>query len=125
MERAESLVRDLLRLADVEVNGSRPWDITVHDQHLYQRLLSKGVLGFGESYVDGWWDCEDLGELIFKILNADLEHRILPLNLFLAVIKSKIINMQSKTRATKDVGSHYNLGNVLFQNMLDKRMTYS
>ena len=125
MNRAESLVRDILHLADVEVNGTRPWDIKVHDQQLYHRLLSKGVLGLGESYMDGWWDCEDLGELIFKVLNADLEHRISPLSLLLPVFKSMIVNMQRKSKAARDVGSHYNLGNVLFQNMLDKRMTYS
>ena len=56
MDKAESLIRELLARADVEPGGSRPWDLTVHDQRLYDRLLRDAVLGLGESYVDGWWD---------------------------------------------------------------------
>jgi len=125
MEKEESTIRDLLKLADVEINGSREWDIKVNDPRLYRRLLSDGVLGLGESYMDGWWDCDDIGEFIFKLLKANLEHKISPLKFIFPVIKSKILNMQSKSKATKDVGSHYNRGNILFQNMLDKRMAYS
>jgi len=125
MKKPENLISSVLKLADVELNGTRHWDIKVHNQQLYKRLLSDGVLGLGESYMDGWWDCDDLDELIFKILNADLEHRISPLKFLFPVIKSKIFNLQRKSKAAKDVSSHYDLGNILFQNMLDKRLTYS
>lgn len=125
MEKGESLIRDLLTLAEVEINGSKPYDIKVHNQQFYKRLLGEGVLGLGESYMDGWWDCDDLDEFIFKVLKADLEHKISPLKFIFPVIKSKLFNLQNKSRAAKDVGSHYNLGNVLFKNMLDKRMNYS
>ena len=125
MEKAESIIRDLLKLADIEINGSRKWDIKINDTRLYRRLLSDGVLGLGESYMDGWWDCDDIGEFIFKLIKADLEHKISPLKFIFPVIRSKIFNMQQKSKAAKDVGSHYNRGNILFQNMLDKRMAYS
>lgn len=125
MKNAESLIRDIVKLADVEINGSRPWDIKVHNQQFYRRVLSDGVLGLGESYMDGWWDCDDLDEFIFKVLSADLEHKISPLKFLFPVLKSKVLNLQSKARASRDVRSHYNLGNVLFMNMLDKLLTYS
>ena len=125
MKNAESLIRGILKLADVECNGSRSWDITVHNQQLYNRLLSDGVLGLGESYMDGWWDCENLDELIFKILNADLEHKISPLKFLFPVIKSKIFNQHRRSKAAKDVSSHYNRGNILFQNMLDNYLNLS
>ena len=125
MRKAESIVRDILSRADIEVNGSRPWDITVNDSRFYQRLLRDGVLGLGESYVDRWWDCDDLEQFIIHILNADLEHVISPWKLLLPVIMAKLINIQSKDRASHDVSSHYDRGNVLFENMLDTRMNYS
>ena len=125
MEKAEKLIRDLLAHADVQIDGSRAWDMTVHNPQLYQRLLRDGVLGMGESYVDGWWDCEDLGELIRLLLLADLEHAIKPLQLLLPVLKAKAVNIQSRSGAARDVGSHYNRGNLLFRNMLDARMVYS
>lgn len=75
--------------------------------------------------MDGWWDCENIGELIYKLITADLEHKISPLKLLFPVIRSKILNLQRKSKAAKDVGSHYDRGNILFQNMLDKRLTYS
>ena len=125
MQRAKALISGILELADVEFGGSRPWDIKIHDQQLYKRLLSDGVLGLGESYMDGWWDCEDLDELIFRVINADLEHKVSPLKFLLPVVISKVFNTQYKAKAAKDVSSHYNKGNILFQNMLDKRLTYS
>jgi len=125
MKKAKSIVHDILNCADVQINGTRPWDITVNDPRLYQRLLRDGILGLGESYMDGWWDCDDLEQFIVHILNADLEHVISPWKLLLPVILSKLINLQSRDRARHDVSSHYDRGNLLFENMLDSRMTYS
>jgi cyclopropane-fatty-acyl-phospholipid synthase len=125
MRKAESVIRDLLEKTEIKIAGSNPWDIQVNNENFYRRVLSDGVLGMGESYMDGWWDCEDLDGLIYKIIKADLENAISPLKLLIPVIISKILNLQSKMKATKDVGYHYNLGNILFQNMLDKRLTYS
>lgn len=51
---------EILALANVQVNGSRPWDVQVHDERFYPRMLSEGSLGAGESYVDGWWEVEAL-----------------------------------------------------------------
>jgi len=125
MEKAEKVIRDLLSHADVQIDGSREWDIRVNDPKLFQRLLRDGVLGLGESYVDAWWDCDDLGELVRKLLLADLEHVVEPMKLLIPVLMAKVVNLQNRSRAARDVGSHYNRGNVLFRNMLDARMTYS
>jgi SAM-dependent methyltransferase len=125
MKKAEAMIRGLLARADVGVDGARPWDFDVHDDRLYARLLRDGVLGLGEAYMDGWWDCEDLADGIFRLLRSDLEHAISPLRLLLPVLKAKLVNMQSLRRAGKDVRAHYDRGNLLFSNMLDKRMTYS
>ena len=49
-------IQNLLSLADVKINGDRPWDITIHDNRFYSRVIAGGSLAFGESYMDGWWD---------------------------------------------------------------------
>jgi cyclopropane-fatty-acyl-phospholipid synthase len=125
MQKAESLVREILGHADVEIGGSRPWDITVHDARIHQRLMRDGILGLGESYMDEWWDCENLEQFIVHVLEADLEHVVSPWKFLLPVIMAKLVNIQSKARTMRDVRSHYDRGNDLFLNMLDKRMTYS
>src|SRR4029077_18534179 len=56
MSRAQHVLSDLLAIADIQVDGGRPWDILVHDARFFVRVLASGTLGFGESYMDGWWD---------------------------------------------------------------------
>ena len=58
----EKFFQNLLSHADVIINGSRPWDLHVHDERLYDRVLTDGSLGFGESYMDGWWSCNAIDE---------------------------------------------------------------
>jgi cyclopropane-fatty-acyl-phospholipid synthase len=54
-----SIVEDALAMGDIQINGSRPWDIQVHDERFYRRVLAEDALGLGESYVEGWWDAEE------------------------------------------------------------------
>ncbi len=122
----KALAEKVLALADIKINGSRPWDITVHNNNLYARILSEGSLGLGESYMDGWWDVPALDQFFYKLLHAQLDKHW-PKNLAsaLTVLKSKIINMQSKARAFQVGEQHYDLGDDLFKTMLDSRMLYS
>lgn len=118
-------VVSLLGLADVEINGNRSWDIQVHNERFYHRLLSEGALGLGESYMDGDWDCESLDDMLFRVLRADLESKVQPLKMLLPVARAWLVNRQRKSKAF-DIGEHhYDLGNDLYTGMLDSRMTYS
>ena len=125
MNKAEVTIQGLLELAQVAINGSHNYDIQVNDPSFYQRLLSGGSLGLGETYMDGLWDCEALDVLIYKLLRADLEHSISPLKLLWPVLWSKLVNLQSKRRAFNIGKRHYDIGNDLYQHMLDPRMTYT
>ena len=66
----------LASLADVAFNGGHPWDIRVHDPALYGRVLRGGSLGFGEAYMDGLWDSDQLDETLARLIRADVEHRM-------------------------------------------------
>lgn len=58
------MIQEILNLADVRINGDRPWDIRVGNEKFYERVLAGGSLALGESYMDGWWDCEALDQQI-------------------------------------------------------------
>ncbi|HEC11932.1 MAG TPA: cyclopropane fatty acyl phospholipid synthase [Acidiferrobacteraceae bacterium] len=125
MNRAESVVRGIVVLADVEIGGNRAWDIQVNNTQFYERMLRDGSIAFGESYMDGWWDSERLDDLIFRLLRADLKHSISPLKLVFPVIMAKLVNRQRRSRAFNIGEHHYDIGNDLFQKMLDPRMVYT
>jgi cyclopropane-fatty-acyl-phospholipid synthase len=125
MNNSEKTVRKLLDATDIEINGSRDFDIRIHDPQFYDRLLGGGVIAFGESYMDGLWDCEALDVLVDKVIRADLEDKVNPASMILPLIWAKIVNRQRPARAF-DIGKHhYDIGNDLYQIMLDKRMTYT
>lgn len=116
----------LLSLADVKIDGSRPWDIRVQDERLYSRILSQGSLGLGEAYMDRWWDCKSLDQFFDRILRAKLEQKIKPnLRMILRILQAKIFNLQPKSRAFNIGEKHYDTGNDLYRAMLDKRMAYT
>ena len=125
MNRYEATARSLLELAEIEINGPAPWDIQVHDTRFYQRVLANAHLGFGESYMDGWWDCEQLHTLLHRLLRAGIEQKVRPLKLLVPVAMAKLRNLQSSARAYQVGEQHYDLGNDLFELMLDRRMVYS
>jgi cyclopropane-fatty-acyl-phospholipid synthase len=123
---AHHAVRDLFALADVRINGERPWDIQVHNPALFQRVLAGGSLALGESYMDGWWDCEALDQFFYRILKAELDKKVRGMKHVLwNMMIAAFMNPQKKSRAYEIGKHHYNLGNELYRNMLDARMVYS
>ena len=126
MASARAAVQNLLAEADIQVGGGRPGDIIVRDERVYGRLLKDGSLGLGESYMDGWWDAPALDETITKILRADLQSRMrLSFPPILTTLKARFFNLQSKSRAFEVGEEHYDLGNDLYETMLDTRMVYT
>ncbi len=125
MNAAQRKVEELLKLADVRIGGDRPWDIHVHDERLYKRILVKGTLGLGEAYMECWWNCDSVDQFITNVIQAKLRSKIAPLSLVLPLTQAWLFNLQSMGRAFQVGKAHYDLGNDLFERMLDKRMVYS
>src|ERR1700678_3887048 len=120
-----SLLALALESAGIAINGKADWDIQVHNKQLYAQVLNAGSLGFGEAYMDKWWDCERLDIFFEKVLRAKLNEQIkLPVSYKMKWLLSKVINLQSKTRSKQVAVQHYDLGNDLFIAMLDKNMVY-
>lgn len=119
------MVEELFARADVRINGERPWDIQVHDPRCYRRVLGGGSLAFGESYMDGWWDCDALDECIARLLSADLDRVVSTWRVALGVAVAVILNQQSRRRAFVIGERHYDIGNDLYTAMLGPTMAYS
>ena len=123
---AEKVIRELLETAGIHINGVHPWDVQVHNQNLYSRVLKENSLGLGEAYMDGWWDCDRLDLLFDRILRAGLDSKIKTnLKLALKLLIHKYFNFQTKKRSLQVGKEHYDLGNDLYEFMLDSNMNYT
>ena len=118
----------LAATAGVRFNGSQPWDIQVEDPAFYRRLLAQGSLGFGEAYMDGLWNCHAMDELFCRLLSQDIDEKIkgwTRIRLFGEILRNRLFNLQSETRAYQVGKQHYDIGNDVFEAMLDPTMSYS
>lgn len=126
MHRHRKIIEKLLRGTGIRIDGPDPWDIQVHDERIYTRVLKDGSLGLGESYMEGWWDCARIDECICRLLTGDLETKMkVHYRTLLLYLSARIFNRQSPTRAEIVARRHYNLGNDLFFSFLDPYNQYS
>lgn len=118
-------VEQLLSLADVRLDGNRPWDLHVDDERFHARVLAQGSLGLGESYMDGWWNTPSLDGLLYHLLAADLDQKVRGWGAAMDALRARITNLQSRRRSFQVGERHYDLGNDLYRAMLGKRLVYS
>ncbi len=124
--RYRQMVEEMLDVAGVTVNGKNPWDIQVKNPRFFRRAITEGQLGLGESYMDGWWEAPRPDEFISHILRARLDERVRRTwPMVFGVAFARAVNLQSKRHAFIVGKRHYDLGNDLFEQMLDRRMNYS
>src|SRR3989338_5342738 len=107
---SRSFVEKLLQSADVKINGDRPFDIKVHNDKFYKRVISGGPLAFGESYMDGWWDCDGLDECINRILKTDIQKRVsLNFSNLSLYLKALLTNQGARAKAFEIGEKHYDI----------------
>ena len=126
MSSQQKIIEELLALTDIEINGSRPWDIRVLNDNFYSRVLKDPSMLMGETYMDGWWESDQLDETINKLLRAKLGYKLRK-NKKLAwrIMMAKLFNFQAKDKAFIVGEKHYDIGNDLYSAMLDPRMIYT
>ncbi|APE31998.1 cyclopropane-fatty-acyl-phospholipid synthase [Halomonas aestuarii] len=124
--RARRVVERLLSGSGVTLNGDAPQDIRVLHPDFFSRILRQGSLGLGESYMEGWWECERIDQMATHMLLHGLgQHAHTPSERLMYRLQAGFLNLQSKTRAYMVGEVHYDLGNDLFERMLDDTMCYS
>jgi cyclopropane-fatty-acyl-phospholipid synthase len=120
------VIEKALDKAGVKINGENPWDIRVLDEGFYRRVAAEGSLGLGESYMDGWWECDAVDQFIERILRAGLGNGASDAwRARLARLPSKFLNMESKGRVGKVAEEHYDLSREMFMSFLDPYNQYS
>lgn len=131
-ESAPPLLVRLLEGTGVRFNAGGPSDIEVADPRTYREILTRGSLGFGEAYMEGWWNCERLDEMFARLLRVDVDQRLrviprlrLRLGIAANALADRLINKQSLRRAFEVGEHHYDVGNDVFEAMLDPTMSYS
>ena len=107
--RPEALIRDLLAGAGIEIGGGRPWDIQVNDPAFYGRILRDGGLGFGESYMDGQWDCEAIDQCVTRMIDAKLNSTVMDWRIPLYSLASRAVNLQNARRVFLEVESGFHI----------------
>jgi cyclopropane-fatty-acyl-phospholipid synthase len=123
--RAAETMRDLLQRAGITIGGEAPWDIHIHDERVYLRALRDGTLGVGESYVEGWWDCQAIDQMFERVTRAQLDVVLSESWVLLAnAVKARVLNLQA-SRPFEVGERHYDIGNDLYQAMLGRRMVYT
>ncbi|MCB1823644.1 MAG: cyclopropane fatty acyl phospholipid synthase [Candidatus Competibacteraceae bacterium] len=118
----------LLEEAGIRINGDAPWDMRVLDSAVYRRILLHGSLGLGEAYMDGLWEADRLDEFFYRLLRRDLNEKIHGWDrwyLLGAFLHQLLFNPQSRERAFQVGERHYDIGNDVFEAMLDPTMSYS
>ena len=132
ISRPPQILVDLVESADIRFNGDRPWDIIVHNPETYRYALEKGSLGFGEAYMEGYWDCHELDECFTKFQRVDIDLKLSGLLKFRLIMASlanriahKLVNLQTANRSYRVGEKHYDIGNDLYTRMLDPLMNYS
>ena len=122
----QKYIQKLLDKADITLNGNKLHDIKLLDERALKRIINDGSLGLGESYMEGWWECESLDALSYQLCIAEI-HKEIKFNFihFLYNLSSKIYNLQNKKLSKQVADIHYDLDNNLFELMLGPTMAYS
>ena len=122
---AKKTIEEFLKECGITINGNKPYDVVVHNEGLYNRVLRHGTLGLGESYIDGWWDCDQLDEFFNRVIKSSGERKIKNnFKVFTRVAWNLFFSVNGK-RAFEVGEKHYDVGNDLYRAMLDKRLVYT
>ncbi len=109
-------------------------NIKITDERFFKKVVLYGDIGFGEAYVDGYWETDSITNVIsWMILNVENNpaisggsRRFSPISLLKYVNKIyHRMNLNSKKGSRKNISSHYDLNNDFFRLWLDESMTYS
>lgn len=108
--------------------------IRVINNDFFKKCVLFGDVGFGESYVDGDWETDDISAVIEWMISNVKDHPTLmadsvkkaPVNFFKWINNcGSVLRRNSIKGSKKNIQDHYDLGNEFFKTFLDPTMTYS
>jgi len=114
--------------------GNISANIIVNSEDFYKRILLFGDIGFGEAYVDGLWDTDNITNVIkWVLLNIENSPGVSgsaleTLSFNLLKLNNKLFHFKRANTidgSRKNIAQHYDLNNDFFASFLDPDMTYS
>ncbi len=117
-----------------ENNAKISASIQIKNTSFFKRCVLYGDVGFGEAYVDGDWDTDNITNVIkWFLLNVDNAPTVSGSDVTNFILNSlKFINknfhqkrINSIKGSKKNISEHYDLNNQFFSLFLDPTMTYS
>ena len=119
---------DVTVVAGTESFGKGGPVMVVHrPEELYARIGRHQLIGFGEAYLTGAWDAEDLGGFLTVLAEemSDLVPQSLQKLRALVVSRPPRFHRNSEDNTQSNIAHHYDLSNDLFEEFLDASLSYS
>ena len=116
---------EVLKFGDI--NEELKVRIIIKHPSLNYNLIRNGSIGLAESYMQGYFETDNLSHLIeLTAKNIKLIYKFSGILDFPIInfLKSKIIK-NTKNRSKENIAKHYDLGNDFFSLWLDETLTYS
>ncbi|APV42282.1 SAM-dependent methyltransferase [Pseudomonas frederiksbergensis] len=112
-----------------DVGSALHAEVEIFDEAAWGMVAANGSIGAGEAYIHGYWRSPDLAA-VTRLFVANLEV-LDALEGGLARLGRPIlrllhwVNRNSRRGARRNILAHYDLGNALFERLLDPTMMYS
>ena len=88
--------------------------IEIHDWKFVGAIMSRGDIGFGETYTEGLWDSPSIDNLILLVLKNDAPtHKVergSALQRMAFLMKDRLFRRNSKSGSKKNIQAHYDVG---------------
>ncbi len=103
--------------------------VAVLNPQFYVEVAFGGTVGVGGAYIDGYWRCDRLTDLVrlFLLNRAAIDG----LDRRWATLRAPLMraihwmNRNTHSGSARNIAAHYDLGNDLYRLMLDETMAYS
>jgi cyclopropane-fatty-acyl-phospholipid synthase len=116
-------------VGELTADFPEPVELCVRHPKFYSDIAFGGSVGAGEAYMDGYWSCDELSQLLRIFLrNRDALEKVDSGLAWLgrpALKLFHILNRNTRQGSRKNIASHYDLGNDFYQIWLDASMMYS
>jgi cyclopropane-fatty-acyl-phospholipid synthase len=102
--------------------------LTVHELSLFDAVLAKGDVAFGEAYIDGLWDSPDPAALLSLLANNREAIAEALYGRWVALVGARLrhrFNANTREGSRRNISAHYDLGNDFYAAWLDGTMSYS
>lgn len=113
----------------VITTGEPDVTVRVHNPRTYSSLITRGRLGAAEAYLRGWWEADDLVDLLQGFARQRSTRNQLNggLNLFIQPLRKLNHWLRRNTlgQSRENIQAHYDLGNDFYEQILDPTMNYS